>query len=317
MTLQVRTVSLADSDRWHRTSSSGLFIPCELRDELDPPPQMAPIGVDLFAGAGGMSCGFHQAGWHVAAAAEANIDAAATYLVNLGSPDTVIHVLDHPAPGATKRERRLHEQYGGQAVPAGEVFDGAGTGWIASQRDHEPGSCASHIDDPDRRLWFCEAYCAPPPHRLTCEHFYMGDVTDLRGADILADLGVDEVDGVFGGPPCQGFSKANGKSNTEKRTDPRNQLVFEFARLVLETRAKTMVMENVPAIVNMLTAEGVPVIDALARILEDGGFSTYDALKRSLLANSGASGAVRRRGAAADEPDDELDDAQLDLFASA
>jgi hypothetical protein len=62
---------------------------------------------------------------------------------------------------------------------------------------------------------------------------------------------------------------------------------------VLEIRPRFMVMENVPEIVNMLTPEGVPVVDALARVLADGGFGGYDALKRSLLASSGAGAAAR------------------------
>ena len=33
-------------------------------------PDRQPIGIDLFAGAGGFSCGFKQAGWHVIAANE-------------------------------------------------------------------------------------------------------------------------------------------------------------------------------------------------------------------------------------------------------
>lgn len=42
--------------------------------------------------------------------------------------------------------------------------------------------------------------------------------------------------------------------------DPRNSLVFEFRRLVLEVSPKTFVMENVPGLLSMVTAEGVPVI---------------------------------------------------------
>ena len=99
--------------------------------------------------------------------------------------------------------------------------------------------------------------------------------------------------------------------------DPRNSLVFDFARLVLEIRPKAMVMENVPQVLSMLTPEGVPVIDALARVLTDGGFSTYNALKASLAAQAGA-GAVLRRdrapSAATARKDTGDDAAQLDLF---
>jgi DNA (cytosine-5)-methyltransferase 1 len=53
-----------------------------------------------------------------------------------------------------------------------------------------------------------------------------------------------EIDVVFGGPPCQGFSLM-GKRSFD---DPRNSLVFHFIRLVLELKPKFFVMENVKGI---------------------------------------------------------------------
>lgn len=123
-------------------------------------------------------------------------------------------------------------------------------------------------------------------------HFWFGDIRKIRGEDMLNALGMEpgEVDCVVGGPPCQGFSHLQGKRDV---MDPRNSLVFEFARLVLEIRPKMMVMENVPGILDMVTPEGIPVVDALCRVLEDGGFGCYEALKRSLLVSSGAGAALR------------------------
>jgi DNA (cytosine-5)-methyltransferase 1 len=75
--------------------------------------------------------------------------------------------------------------------------------------------------------------------------------------------------------------------------DPRNSLVFEFARMILEINPKTMVFENVPGIMDMVTPDGVPVVDAFGRILEDGSFMTMDALKRTIEAQTGAVGLLR------------------------
>jgi DNA (cytosine-5)-methyltransferase 1 len=52
------------------------------------------------------------------------------------------------------------------------------------------------------------------------------------------------LDAVVGGPPCQGFSLI-GKRAFD---DPRNQLVFAFARLVGALKPRYFVMENVPGI---------------------------------------------------------------------
>lgn len=53
-----------------------------------------------------------------------------------------------------------------------------------------------------------------------------------------------EIDLVFGGPPCQGFSYM-GKCEID---DGRNRLVFEFCRLVRELQPRYFAMENVPGL---------------------------------------------------------------------
>jgi DNA (cytosine-5)-methyltransferase 1 len=119
-----------------------------------------PIGIDLFAGAGGMSLGFEQAGFDVVAAIEI-----------------------------------------------------------------DPVHCATHEYN--------------FPHAATI----CASVIDLTGDQIRdqAKLGRKDVDVVFGGAPCQGFSLM-GKRAFD---DPRNQLVFHYVRIVRELNPKYCVFENV------------------------------------------------------------------------
>jgi DNA (cytosine-5)-methyltransferase 1 len=72
-----------------------------------------------------------------------------------------------------------------------------------------------------------------------------GDVRHF-GRDVLRKLAprLGDIAVVAGGPPCQGFSMA-GKKNDE---DPLNDLVLEFARVVLELKPLAFLMENVPGI---------------------------------------------------------------------
>lgn len=238
---------------WSLTGG-GLYVPADVA------PKPMPTAIDLFAGCGGFSLGFHQAGWNVVAAVEWDVDAAASYLVNLGGPSTVVHV----GPGTKLGRKRTT---GWRHDRAADVIPGAGTGWIFDEPDQEP-----------------------------VRHFWLCDVHDLTGETMLQTLGLDKGDlgCVMGGPPCQGFSKANANRSP---TDTRNTLVFQFARLVLELWPTAMVMENVPGMLDMVTAEGIPVIDALARVLADGGFSTFDAMRRSLTSMAGSGGAVRKESA--------------------
>lgn len=119
-----------------------------------------PIGVDLFAGAGGMSLGFERAGFDVVAAVEIDPVHCAVHKFNF--PKTAI-------------------------VP----------------RSVESVSAAA-----------------------------------IR---LAAGLGDREVDCVFGGAPCQGFSLIGRRA----LDDPRNRLVRDFVRLVADLGARTFVFENV------------------------------------------------------------------------
>lgn len=119
-----------------------------------------PIGIDLFAGAGGLSLGFEQAGFDIAAAVEI-----------------------------------------------------------------DPIHCATH----EYNFPNSTAICA--------------SVVNMSGDEIRrrANLGDVDIDVVFGGAPCQGFSMI-GKRALD---DPRNQLVFHYVRLVSELQPKYFVFENV------------------------------------------------------------------------
>jgi DNA (cytosine-5)-methyltransferase 1 len=119
-----------------------------------------PIGIDLFAGAGGLSLGFEQAGFDVAAAVE------------LDPIHAAVHSFNFPETAVAARS-----------------------------------------------------------------------VVGLEGDELrdIARIGAKQVDVVFGGAPCQGFSLIGQRM----LDDPRNLLVKEFVRLVVELDARAFVFENV------------------------------------------------------------------------
>lgn len=53
-----------------------------------------------------------------------------------------------------------------------------------------------------------------------------------------------EIDLAIGGPPCEGFAQTSKRQVEDKRND----LVFEFSRLVRELQPRYFVMENVPGL---------------------------------------------------------------------
>lgn len=143
-----------------------------------------PIGIDLFAGAGGLSLGFEEAGFDIAAAVEI-----------------------------------------------------------------DPIHCAVH----EHNFPYSKTICA--------------SVVDITGDDIRfrANLGNAEIDVVFGGAPCQGFSLI-GKRAFD---DPRNQLVFHYVRIVAELQPKYFVFENVRGLTLGKHAE---FLEELISALNDAGY---------------------------------------------
>ena len=74
------------------------------------------------------------------------------------------------------------------------------------------------------------------------------DISTISGAEILQefDLELGDMDGIIGGPPCQGFSHM-GHGNT---CDPRNNLFIHFFEIVNDASPKFFLAENVPGILN-------------------------------------------------------------------
>ena len=75
------------------------------------------------------------------------------------------------------------------------------------------------------------------------------DLRDVTGDDIKAGCKIyqPQIDLVFGGCPCQGFSIGGKRS----LTDQRNNLLIHFARLITELKPKYFVLENVKGLLSL------------------------------------------------------------------
>lgn len=97
------------------------------------------------------------------------------------------------------------------------------------------------------------------------------DVGSLNASDLKKAAG-GHIDGIIGGPPCQGFSLI-GKRDSN---DPRRRLVDHFFRLVSEIRPTFFVMENV---VGLMQGDALAVLEsAMSRIP-----SSYDIVGPTVL----------------------------------
>lgn len=114
--------------------------------------------------------------------------------------------------------------------------------------------------------------------------------TDLskQSGDQLRVLGGfqdTEVDLLFGGPPCQGFS-FGGKRDL---ADERNKLVFDFARLVRQIGPKYFLMENVQG---LMSEHSRPVLDSFVRRIKRAGYKVVEPIR---VLNAADFGVPQRR----------------------
>lgn len=79
------------------------------------------------------------------------------------------------------------------------------------------------------------------PHSIGC----LGDITKIEPKqikDLLASKGINKINLITGGVPCQGFSIANRKHN---ENDERNFLFIEYMKFVKEFNPDYIILENV------------------------------------------------------------------------
>lgn len=105
----------------------------------------------------------------------------------------------------------------------------------------------------------------------------VGEVLDVTAMtkEYLNALG--SIDGIVGGPPCQGFSIANGQRIIN---DKRNKLYREYFRILEETRPKFFIIENVTGILTI--ANGIVKDDILKRAKKLGYNVKFKTINASL-----------------------------------
>ena len=92
------------------------------------------------------------------------------------------------------------------------------------------------------------------------------DIRRMSGKEILEASGTPVIDLVAGCPPCQGFSKLTDKREEE---DPRNELLQEMARIVVEISPRAVMMENVPG----LFKRGKGHLEKFVQTIREAGYS--------------------------------------------
>lgn len=108
------------------------------------------------------------------------------------------------------------------------------------------------------------------------------DIKGLSGNELVSAVR-GELLGIFGGPPCQGFSEIGRRS----KSDPRRELIGHFFRVVSEAEPSFFVMENVRG---LAYPDSLPVLrDALGFVRAD-----YDILGPHIWDASEFGAATRR-----------------------
>ncbi len=127
----------------------------------------------------------------------------------------------------------------GQKPTIIDVFSGAGGLSLGAARAGFTVSAAVELD--------AYAYDTHKKNFPAANHI-SADVSELDGTALLklSNLKKGCLDGLIGGPPCQGFSRI-GQRN---KGDNRNNLFTHFFRLVSETQPKFFLAENVPGILD-------------------------------------------------------------------
>jgi DNA (cytosine-5)-methyltransferase 1 len=78
---------------------------------------------------------------------------------------------------------------------------------------------------------------------------FINDIRKIKIDMVRKKLGDDKLHLLAGCPPCQGFSSIRRLNRPESIKDERNDLILEYFRFVKELKPLTIMMENVPGLI--------------------------------------------------------------------
>jgi DNA (cytosine-5)-methyltransferase 1 len=194
-----------------------------------------PKAISLFSGMGGDSLGIEQAGFDVVAFNE--IDKAAIESHKLNFPNSKLIVDDTPF----EEEEEYHDET--------NTDDSNMTKEEKKKRDDAIKKREKEIKrkKKEKEKNMTNIQCIPD--------------------DVFSKYN-GEVDLVFAGHPCQGFSNG-GKKLPD---DPRNTLFREFARVCRLVQPKYIIGENVDGLLNRKTSDGKKYFDVIKKEFEKIGY---------------------------------------------
>jgi DNA (cytosine-5)-methyltransferase 1 len=126
---------------------------------------------------------------------------------------------------------------------------------------------ASEID-----LWAGDTYTKNHPSTTLIR----GDIREIEDWNKILDPNYfGKIDGVIGGPPCQGFSLSGNRDPH----DPRNSLFMDFVKCVTQLNPNFFVMENVTGLLSMKTSTKESVISIILTEFDKAGYqASYSVL---------------------------------------
>ena len=101
------------------------------------------------------------------------------------------------------------------------------------------------------------------------------DIHNFSNTQLLDYKNKYNIQGIIGGPPCQGFSLVG----TRQTNDPRNSLYIEYVRFVSIINPEFFVLENVPGLLSM--EKGKFKEDIIERFSQLGYNVNYQVLRAS------------------------------------
>ncbi|OQA90154.1 MAG: putative BsuMI modification methylase subunit YdiO [Elusimicrobia bacterium ADurb.Bin231] len=103
---------------------------------------------------------------------------------------------------------------------------------VVAAFDNDPDSIAAYrLNHPDTKV-------------------FEGDIRDVDTTSIREILQGNPLHLLAGCPPCQGFSSMRRLNKKRSKRDSRNNLILEYLRFVKELNPLTIMLENVPGLVN-------------------------------------------------------------------